>query len=286
MRKTITFDDLTLSYLEKNETAEQTLFFIHGNSSSATFWKPQFDDPAFDSYRLVAFDLPAHGQSSADPLHNYGVKDLGRTLAKAVKQLAVNGNYMLVAISLGTNIVAEMLDDSIHPAAIVLAGPTILGDEYSLENIGLPALDPGVLFTDDAPLCAVSNYYKEVLHSRCEQMAAELTSRHLDVKIPFRSTLINRAIEGQVSNELELLRKKEVPLLIVFGKEERSINPDYLDKACLPIWNTTIYKIPGAGHLVSLEQPRAFNDLLLAYTQDRFTKSPSSGRSKSVPMHS
>lgn len=286
MRKSITFDGITLSYLEKNETAERTIFFIHGNSSSANFWNPQLDDPGLCAYRLIAFDLPAHGHSSEDPHHNYGVMDLGRTMAKAIKQLMKGEKYILVAISMGTNIVAEMLDDTINPAGIVLAGPTILGDEYSLQNISLPGLDLSVIFSDETPLFAVNNYYKEVLYTKCEHTATNLITSHLFVKAPFRSTLIGKAMEGQVSNELELLRRKGVPQLIVFGKEDLAINPDYLDEADLPKWNQKIYKIPEAGHLVSLEQPRAFNDLLLAYAEERFTGSLYSGRSESVPMHS
>lgn len=286
MRKSITLDGLTLSYLEKNETATDTLVYIHGNSGSADFWKPQFNDAALNIYRHIVFDLPAHGLSSEDPLHNYGVMDLGRTMRKAISQLVKDEPYILVATSMGTNIVAEMLDDTINPAGIVLAGPTIIGDDYSLQNIGLPGLDLSVIFMDETPLCAVSHYYREVLYKKDEHTINEMISSHLAVKGPFRSALIGRAMEGQVSNELEILRVKEVPLLIVFGEEERAIKPDYLDKALLPKWNNKIYKVPQAGHLVSLDQPKAFNELLLAYAKERFTRSLSFGRSESVPMRS
>lgn len=286
MRKSITLDGFTLSYLEMNETAPHTLVYIHGNSTSADFWKPQFQDAALNIYRHLVFDLPAHGHSSADPLHNYGVMDLGRTMRKAISQLVKDDSYILVAISMGTNIVAEMLDETVKPAGIVLAGPTILGDEYSLENIGMPGLDLSVIFTDETPLCAVQQYYRDVLYKKDEHTINEMISSHLAVKVPFRSTIIGRAMEGQISNELEILRGKGVPLLIVFGEEERAIKPDYLDLAQLPTWNQKIYKVPEAGHLVSLDQPGAFNELLLAYAEERFTESLSFGRSESVPMRS
>lgn len=286
MRKSITFDGLMLSYLELNESAENTLIYIHGNSGSANFWKPQFNDPALHSFRHVVFDLPAHGHSTADPLHNYGVMDLGKTMARAVRQLAGGAKYILVAISLGTNILAEMLDETINPAGIVLAGPSIIGDHFSLQNIGLPGLDLGVIFTDEAPLGAVRHYYQEVLYTKEEQAVNDMISSHLAVKGPFRSSLINKAMAGEVSNELELLRSKSMPLLIVFGQEERAIDPNYLDNAHLTKWNNKIYKVPQAGHLVSLEQPKAFNDLLRAYAEERFTRSLSFEHSESVPTRS
>lgn len=276
MRNSITFDGLTLSYLEKNETSPHTIFFIHGNSASATFWQPQLDDAALSAYRLVAFDLPAHGHSSADPANNYGVMDIGKTMAKAVRQLAEDNPYILVAISMGTNILAEMLEETIHPAGIVLAGPTIIGDDYSLQNIGLPCLDPTVIFTDGASEDEVYRYYGEVLYTKDVDLVGTLAADYLNVKLPFRSTMIGKAMQGQISNELELLRGKGVPLLIVFGQEERSVNPHYLDEANLPKWKEKVHKLPSAAHLVSLEQPQAFNELLQAYAGERFTGSPSS----------
>ena len=48
------------------------------------------------------------------------------------------------------------------------------------------------------------------------------------------------------------------------------VNIDHLNDALINLWNKTIYKIPGAGHLVNIDAPKAFNELLAAFAKDLF----------------
>ena len=66
-KKYTTAKGIRIAYLEKNPEAKNTIFFIHGNSLSANSWTKQFQSELLTSYRLVAFDLPAHGDSDASP---------------------------------------------------------------------------------------------------------------------------------------------------------------------------------------------------------------------------
>lgn len=62
--KYLSVDSVDLAYTEKNIAAKKTIFFIHGNSMSAAMWDKQFKSELFSKYRLIAFDLPSHGNSS------------------------------------------------------------------------------------------------------------------------------------------------------------------------------------------------------------------------------
>ncbi len=58
-------NNIRLAYVEQNLTATKTIIFVHGNSLSSKMWQKQFNSELLKEYRLIAFDLPAHGKSSA-----------------------------------------------------------------------------------------------------------------------------------------------------------------------------------------------------------------------------
>lgn len=72
-------------------------------------------------------------------------------------------------------------------------------------------------------------------------------------------------MNGQVSDEIRLLKDWDREVLVVFGKDERFVKTDYLDEMNLKLWNNKVYKLDGGAHFINVEQPKAINDLLLDY---------------------
>ena len=58
---------IRISYIEQNPDCKNIIFFIHGNSISSTTWMKQLSSELLSKYRLIAIDLPAHGDSEASP---------------------------------------------------------------------------------------------------------------------------------------------------------------------------------------------------------------------------
>ena len=104
-KASITVKGIQLSYLVQNETAENTIFFIHGNSISADSWKKQLNSELLRAYRLIALDLPAHGDSDASlhPDEDYNLPGLAAYIAETVRQLVPKQPYILAGLSLGAN---------------------------------------------------------------------------------------------------------------------------------------------------------------------------------------
>lgn len=59
----IEVNQIKVAYIEKNKEARKTIFFIHGNSVSKGSWSKQYDSNLLSAYRLIAIDLPLHGDS-------------------------------------------------------------------------------------------------------------------------------------------------------------------------------------------------------------------------------
>jgi len=268
--KKIEIDGILLSLLVTNEKEENTIFFIHGNSGSAKTWMNQLQDERLNKYRLIAVDLPAHGESSADDSLRYGVMDFAALMVKLVNQLSGANPYMLVGFSLGANIVGEMLAFPIKPSGLVFLGPSLIGDDSNLGNIFLPGLDMRMMFSEEAADEELHELYDNALHIKNPEALNSLVYDYKNVKPRFRPAVLAKAVEGNISNEFELLRQCNLPALIVFGKNEKMVNPFYLDDAFIPKWRNTIHKVDNAGHYVYIDQPQKINELIVEYADEVF----------------
>ena len=266
----IKLENIKLAYYEINSEAQQTLFFIHGNSVSKRNWRKQYNSKVLGGYRMIAIDLPAHGDSEPLGLPEYSLPLLAKIMCEAVQQLADDKPYILAGISLSTNIVAEMLSYDVQPRGLVLAAPCVLGKGHPIEKLAKPYTHVSVVFTDEPDEHDVYSYCSETSLSTEAADIAIFMEDFKAVKKPFRSALAHSIASSHYSDEIALLKEKNTPLLLVFGKEELVVYTDYLDDAMLPLWNNTIYKMEGASHLVNIDQPVAFNELLSEFAQAVF----------------
>jgi pimeloyl-ACP methyl ester carboxylesterase len=69
--------------------------------------------------------------------------------------------------------------------------------------------------------------------------------------------------ENDISDELENIKKWNLPVCVMFGKNETLIKTTYLN-GYEPLWNNKVYFIENAGHVINEEQPDAFSKLLLS----------------------
>ena len=261
-RKFITIRNISLSYLESNSNRKNSIFFLHGNSSSARAWEKQLTDPALSDYRLIAFDFPAHGASGAsqNPDQDYNSISLGSIMAEAVSSLAT-GKYIVGGLSLGSSITAEMLANNLDPSGIFLASSTCLGEGFTIENIAQPGVNLSFLFTDDAPLDTIEAYASRASFSPDQNDQQLIVQDYFLVKAPFRSTLFNSLIAGKVGDEIKLVKDQQKPVLVIFGKEDQLIRSDHLDNAPFELWRDRVFKLPKSSHFVNLDDPKTFSHL-------------------------
>src|SRR5688572_18341396 len=87
-----------VSYFENNGEQSSVIFFIHGNSGSGSCWKNQLNSPALSKYRMIAIDLPGHGNSEqpVDAAQVYSPIGTAKILAEVISQLKPSGSFSLV----------------------------------------------------------------------------------------------------------------------------------------------------------------------------------------------
>lgn len=264
--QSIIVDQLQIAYLEVNENAKNTIFFIHGNSGSSRSWLRQLGDPLLKEYRMIAFDLPAHGDSAAsgDPETDYSLPALGKRMAEAIKALAAGEDFILVGFSLGSNVLAEALT-WVRPAGIVLTGSSVAGGKYTMDKVFQPGLDGSVFFSDSASAESIRQLAGNISYGATEAAKQVTLEDYNKVKAGFRPALIKTVIEGKMNDEISLLQQAGLPVLVIFGREDRMVNPDYLNEAPFTLWKNKVFQLPEAGHTAHIDQAALFDQLVAEY---------------------
>ncbi|RFS19461.1 alpha/beta hydrolase [Chitinophaga silvatica] len=271
-QKAITINNISLSYYEQNEGADKTIFFVHGNSGSGKAWIRQFQGSHLSEYRLIAFDLPAHGQSASldGSIFNYNFPDFGKLLNAAVNLLNRDKPYILAGVSIGTNIVTESLAHGLKPEGIVLVGPCVLGGAYTVDKVVHEDPLIGIGFMDEISEAELHGYSQLGFFSKEEENWKAFATDFSKVTDGFRAKIATSFMAGDYSDEIKLLEEQPALLLVIFGEHERVCRINYLDDVRLNLWKEQIHKIPLAGHFVQADQPLVFNKMLADFAEEVF----------------
>jgi len=272
--KSIAINSLEIAYLEVNPDAKNTVFFIHGNSGSSRTWLNQLNASSLNAYRMIAFDLPAHGGSSAsaDPENDYSAPGLGKLIADAINILAPAGNFIITGFSLGSNVLGEALT-WLKPNGIVLTSSSAAGGTHTMDKIFQPGVDGTVFFSDTATAESINNWAENMSYNPTYEQKQLTIDDYNRVKPGFRPTFFKTVMEGKYSDEIALLQAAGFPVLVIFGQNDKMVQPGYLDDAPFSLWGDKVNKLPEAGHTAHIDQASMFNQLLLEYSEGRFDSS-------------
>lgn len=267
----ISINGLKIFYIQKNSTATNTIFFLHGNSTNHLTWEKQLNDDTLASFRLIAFDLPAHGSSDAFLNESeYTLPKLAIYMAAAIKQLSNGQPFILTGISLGTNIIAEMMALDLNPCGLLLAGPFIIGQQQTPDKFVIPNTKSYISFVDEPSEEDLMALIKLSTNKEDQETEQNIISGYKAVKGNFRSHIGQSVADGLYSDQIALIRNKNVPTLIIFGADDKAIHPDYLDGVDMPLWENKILKFEHAGHLVNLDEAALFTQVLSRFAQALF----------------
>jgi pimeloyl-ACP methyl ester carboxylesterase len=123
-------------------SGEPVLLLIHGNSFCKKVWRHILNSPLNKVHRIIAFDLPGHGESSntINPEQDYTQPGYARAAVELLKKMAVK-EVVVFGWSLGGHIGIEMIP--LAPAVgLTIRGLMIVGTP----PVGYGDLDKGFTF--------------------------------------------------------------------------------------------------------------------------------------------
>ncbi len=239
------------------------LVFLHGIGGAARAWRGQLEFFR-DRYRTIAWDMPGYGGSA--PLPTVSIAALADALQDFLEQVSAE-KPILVGHSIGGMIVQQLLARSPRIAgAIVLAqtSPAFGKPEGEWQKAFIAArlgpLDRGETMASLAPTLV-----RELVGDDPAPGGMELARDCMASvsEATYRATML--ALMG--FDLRKTLGNIAVPTLVLSGSKDNNAPATMMAKMATLIPSATYVELEGAGHLVNLERPQAFNAAL-----DQFLK--------------
>ena len=241
-------------HYENHGKGRKALVFVHGWTCSLNSWSRQ--TPAFeDTTRVIAIDLPGHGQSDK-PDVDYTMDLFARAVDAVLGDAGVD-RAVLVGHSMGTPVIREFYRK--YPqktlALVIVDGPLRpFGDKKMMEQFLAPLRGPG---------------YKEAAGKFIDNMFSPNTTAELRAEI--KSSMLRTpqsvalsAMDGMVDESIWKQDKINVPVLAIMARSPfLPADTEQFYRTIAP--NLEYQAWDGPGHFLMMEKPREFNEVLAGF---------------------
>ena len=258
-----------VSYIDVGSGPE-TLLLVHGLASNAGFWR--YTIPALaEHYRVIAVDLPGYGRSQKDPAYPYSMTFFAETLSRLLDELRLE-SVVVVGHSMGGQIgltLALARPDQVR--ALVLASPAGIErfDPGEGDWLGHALTITGIRAGSEESIRRnlSMNFYS--WSPDWEWMVEERARLAKSNRFDFFADAVVKSVSGMLDEPTtDRLALVSVPTLIVYGQYDGLIPNPYLhpgftstvmEAGAAAIPGAKLVEVAGAGHLLQIEKPEAFN---------------------------
>ncbi len=247
-------NNFNLAYSDEGQGTP--LLLIHGFPLSRKLWEPQAS--LASGARVIAPDLRGHGESEAVP-GPYAMDQLADDCAALLDALKMTRPVAVCGLSMGGYVAFAFYRR--HPArtaglifAATKAGADSAEGKAGREKNAALAQEKGAGAIAEAMLpkmLAPQSYSArpEVVAQTKAIMATASVAGVVGALLGMRDRPDSTSTLGQIS----------VPALVLHGAADQLIPPKEGEAIAAGIKGAQLKLIPGAGHLLNLEQPEAFN---------------------------
>lgn len=244
-----------------------TLVMLHGFTGSAAGWGSRLDTLAACGWRVIALDLPGHGQSDApDDPQRYAIENCQQYILVALQELGVNqGEAVLLGYSMGGRIALYTAFSGFFRALILESASPGLEDQASREQRR---------FSDEALAASIERDGVREFIDRWEKLPMFASQHTLPAEV--REALRRQRLNNRASGLAQSLRgvgvgvqpslharlpTLRIPVLLIAGELDTKFTAIARSMAwALP--QSQLCIVPGAGHAVHLERPDEFDSLV------------------------
>ena len=251
----------------ETKNSNQTLVLLHGFTGSAAGWGQLMDILADYGLRIIAIDLPGHGQSDApEDAKRYSIEYCQKDILAALQELGVRkGQAIILGYSMGGRIALYTALSGYFRALILESASPGLEDPAereerrtsdealaaSIEHEGVPAF---IERWERLPLFAS----QRTLPFECREALHRQRLQNNGIGLAQSLRGVGTGVQPSLYARLPTLH---IPVLLIAGELDTKFTTIAKHMAqALP--QSQLHIIPVAGHTVHLEQPQLFTSLV------------------------
>jgi pimeloyl-ACP methyl ester carboxylesterase len=242
------------------------VLLIHGNSSCRGVFRHQLQGQLAENHRLISFDLPGHGESSnaPDPTRSYTRPGLADAAVELLGKLCV-AEAIVLGWSLGGHIGIEMVPRFSGMRGLMITGSPPVGRNNMAQGFN-SSPQTGAAGKQDLSEDDIEAFVQAIFGDSAEPFLREAVVR-ADGR--FRKRLFEAARAGEGVDQRQIVESSPVPLAVVNGGADRSVNLDYFETvAYANLWEGHCHRVAGLGHAPFWEAPDDFDPFLERFLQD------------------
>jgi len=270
-QKTIEVGSFQIAYYD-NENDKPALVLLHGNSLSSQIFEKQFIDKKLNKkYRIIAFDLPGHGNSSQakNPTEEYTADSFINVLVEFGEKLNLT-EVVYLGHSLSGHLVIEASPEMDFLKGMIITGTPPLAIPPAMEAAFLPNPVVEYLFLPEMTKQQIALVAKSML-KHGSQVPLFISEDVTKADGNARAGIGVSVASGNMKDEIKILKETKLPIAILHGEKEDLISLEYLQNVEAPtLWKNSIQIITNAGHSPQYENAEAFNELLDDFMEEIF----------------
>ncbi|MCK6571538.1 alpha/beta hydrolase [Myxococcota bacterium] len=257
-----------LSYSESQGRAPGA-FLVHGNSGSRHVWDAVLGGTLGRRRRLVALDLPGHGDSTGVAIGEGVLASLAAAVGEAAASLGL-GEAVGIGHSLGGHLLLEaraagcLLDLrglGIHGAP-PLGGPEDFGSAFR------PSAEMATVFEANPETSRLDALLDAWYGPHCAA-PPEARTDFSRTQADLRPAIATDLGAGRIADERAVVSALSAPIAIFNGADDPFINVAYLAGLRAPtLWRGSVQVIERCGHFPQWERPDDYGMLLDAFLRD------------------
>jgi pimeloyl-ACP methyl ester carboxylesterase len=252
---------MNLYFKETGIKNQETIIFLHGGCLGGWIWDEQVE--SFHDYHCIVVDLPEHGKSTI--FKSFTIKSAAGMVVNLIKNHAHGGKAHLVGISLGAQIIVQIL--ATHPDVVshaLITGTLIRSKNQSEELLKLvdytfkvyePVKDTRFFLKANMRMYNISKDHFDQLKKSTLLLKADSLHKILHENLFFTLP------EG--------LNKADVPVLVMVGEKDYKVIKESVRDLVNALPNSKSYIVPKGSHVWNMESPLLFNKVLRSFISEK-----------------
>ncbi len=242
------------------------VLLIHGNSSCGAVFRNQLQGAIGERYRLIAPDLPGHGDSAdaLDPERSYCMEGYADAMTEVLRRMGIE-QAVVFGWSLGGHIGLEMIKRFPGMLGLMITGTPPVAPDQVMQGF---RTSPHMNLAGQEHFSAedVENYAHSTCGEPFEPFLRDVVAR-TDGRA--RRLMFEKFVGGSGEDQSRIVATARVPLAVVNGVDEPFVNVAFLrDIAYANLWEGRTFEIPNSGHAPFWDAPAAFDAIFARFLDD------------------